>query len=211
MLVVLLITLAAVLAGLWFLFAGPRASSAPSDPQRAPAAEPSARPAEVDLEAPSRSEVVPADPATGGTATAPTRSEALTRFSGRFVFEDGSIPPEMGFRMEIDPRDASEGQDCLRRIRERTDAQAAFVVEGLCPGAYTIQPGISGLPRVEGTVQVPATGARVVLSGYLLRVRVRARRRHASPAQHGPGHLHRSARGSQGPHCALGFPHRRAG
>lgn len=173
-LVAILFALLALAAALWFLFARSAAPSVPWVPRHEATHEATVRSSAPELATTARSSAAPElVPTTNELA--PADRERPSSFSGHFVFEDGSVPPEMSFGMEVWPRDRSVTASCPREIRERTDAQARFVVEGLCPGAYVIQPAISGLPRIQGTVQVPASGMRVELSGYLVRVRVLTR------------------------------------
>ena len=178
-LVLLLVALAAVLAAAWLLFARPNPPSVGLDPPRAKEPELPARVPDVVLESASRSTAVipreaPDPVIVRGNVIVLNEGEfapAPPRFSGQFVFEDGSIPPEMSFGMEADSLLGAGAPDCARKTWERTDSQARFSVEGLCAGTYAISPGISGLPRLQHRFLMPSSGVRVVLEGYLLRVR----------------------------------------
>jgi hypothetical protein len=167
------VAIAAVLAAMWIFLGRPRSTSPALDAPQANGPISRALPAADEFATSTRSSAAIAE--IGESVVVPPEvrpSISPNRFSGHFVFEDGSIPPEMSFRFEAYPPAPTAIEGCDFEARGRTDAKGKFAVDGLCHGGYVITPNLSGLPRVQGIYDVPAENMRVVLGGYLIRARV---------------------------------------
>jgi hypothetical protein len=70
-----------------------------------------------------------------------------------------------------DVRRAELAGECRPGAIETTDGQGQFVVDGLCPGSYSlVLTTFPGLDRVEGVYSVPSQNVEITLDGYLLEV-----------------------------------------
>lgn len=110
----------------------------------------------------------------------------LAVLAGRVEFADGTASPVLTLQARRLPMDEKQGfADLTARSDEsersgtgrtwastRTDSDGGFVFSGLRAGYYYLSLGThSGLGGVDGTYAAPSSRNRVILQGYVLRVR----------------------------------------